>query len=127
MFFFFLASARPSVQRILERSVTRCPCDMSTASSVEYATVLRLFMIPVWTFSPKRGFQCDKCHIVFPLGGTSTPHPHPGRKRLDVACKKRDVDPYAPPEPPPRPEACRACGTGVDQRYRYCPQCGMKL
>lgn len=119
--FFFIASVQPTVQRVLERHSGNCLlCGSRNFDRVELSETLKLFFIPVWSWSPKEvllchdcGFQTTKADYLY----------HQQQRQL----LQRQVDRHAATTTGAS-SMCSNCGARLDSsQWRYCPQCGVPV
>ena len=66
MFIFFLADVKPVVRQVLRRSIGPCvtPQCAGKVDLVEAESTLRLFFVPVWSFSSRAMVRCSTCDLL---------------------------------------------------------------
>ena len=128
--FFFLASIQPRTRRVIERSSEQCYNCGGMMDLVERAATLRIFFIPVWSFSSTKEevFLCHQCGFTIPA--LDYGH-HPRTKTSSTATRPTTILTKSPFHrskiSPPTVSSCSSCGAATEPDWRFCSNCGASV
>ncbi|CAJ0913439.1 14559_t:CDS:2 [Entrophospora sp. SA101] len=121
--FFFLVTFRPQLTRRIVAPV-RCPSCLDpnpTVYSYDFQHRLEAFFIPIWWFSKKEIWKCEKCNWA----GDEKPDEQEIRKleERDLMMQQR------PPLPTWGLTTCPSCKMeiNISGRIKFCPYCGNQV
>ena len=128
--FFFLASIQPRTRRVIERSSEQCYNCGGMMDLVERAATLRIFFIPVWSFSSTKEevFLCHQCGFTIPA--LDYGH-HPRTQTSSTATRPTTILTKSPFHrskiSPPTVSSCSSCGAATEPDWRFCSNCGASV
>ncbi|KAK1290669.1 hypothetical protein QJS10_CPB18g00805 [Acorus calamus] len=110
MFFFFVGGLDQRVTRVLQTDAGRCVRCGCLSDLVDTEKVLKLFFVPVMTWSSGTSLSCTNCGLLFPPSLSPPPSPREMEGSDDLITRR-----------------CWSCARVLDPGFRFCPFCGSEI